>query len=123
MRDEFGFDAIRSVEFCVSVREGDDQENYLIPADRSVQGALGAMLTATVRQLETTDEMAAAPAWQQFEVSEKYAPTEALIATRDSEEMITISALYDEEGWTVNAAALRNPTNISYYFAVFRDDT
>jgi len=84
MRDEFGFEAIRSVEFCVSVKENHEQQNYLVPSDRHVQDALRAMLDATVRQLETPGELADAPEWQQFEVSERYASKEALIAALDS---------------------------------------
>ena len=56
MRDEFGFEAIRSVEFCVSVKEDHGHENYLVPSDQGVQDALRAMLHATVRQLENTHE-------------------------------------------------------------------
>ena len=123
MRDQFGFEAIRSVEFCVSVKEDHGHENYLVPSDQGVQDALRAMLHATVRQLENTHETGSAPAWHQFEVSEKYASKEPLIATLVSEDMVTISALYEEEGWSVNPSSLNNPADISYYFAVFRDDT
>ena len=36
--------------------------------------------------------------------------------------MASIRALYDEEGWEVNAGALSDPAQLVYYFGVFRDD-
>ena len=36
--------------------------------------------------------------------------------------MAAIKALYDEEGWEVNAGALSDPSRLMYYFGVFRDD-
>ena len=120
MHDEFDFHEITSVEFCVSVRDGEDYTNYLVPSQHNVQNALKEMLGNTTRQLEASDDD-----WQAFELSEKYAARETLIADLASEEMATISALYDEEGWTSNPAALTasaaTPANIPYYFAVFRD--
>ena len=122
MHQEFGFDEIQSVEFCVSVEEGDEHENYLVPTDQSVQEALRAMLTATVDQLENPGETALADAaWQPFELSEKYATKERLVAALATEEMSTIHDLYREEGWSSNPHALQNPRDIAYYFAVFRD--
>ena len=45
MRDEFGFDHIQSVEFCVSVTTGRDAHvNYLVPVDQTVQDALKQVL-------------------------------------------------------------------------------
>ena len=118
MRAEFNFDAIRSVEFCVSVREHDDHINYLVPTDNSVQNALRDILAATVRQFEALAGATAPP----FELSEKYAAREALVADLASEEMITLRSLHGEEGWPPHSGALRQPGDIAYYFAVFRDD-
>jgi len=122
VRAEFNFDAIGSVEFCVSVRERDDQDvhaNYLIPTDQNVQDALRDMLSATVRQF---DALAADAAEPPFELSEKYAAREALVADLASDEMSTLRALHEEEGWPPRSVALREPADIAYYFAVFRDD-
>lgn len=117
MRSDFDFASIKSVEFCVCVDEGEEYENYLIPCDQNVQKALTAMLVATVNELEEQEN----PITQHFEMSEKYAPKEALVADLSVEEMVTISELYAEEGWDVNADALQHPQNIPYYFVVFRD--
>jgi hypothetical protein len=119
MRDEFSFDAIRSTEFCVNLKGHHEQTNYLVPTDHTVQTALGGMLVSTVQQLESGADEAV---WHEFEFSEKYAPKEALITDIRSDAMVTISALYDEEGWPHHAKALHDLAHISYYFAVFRDD-
>lgn len=115
MRNEFGFDRIRSVEFCV--HHSDVRENFLIPSQRNVQEALKDVLEATAHQIESIDGGMA-----EYEFSEKYASREALVSRLDTPEMGSIHALYDEEGWAINLAALQNPGRISYYFAVFRDD-
>lgn len=117
MRGEFDLNSIQSVEFCVCVDEGEEYENYLVPCDQNVQNALSAMLNTTVSELEEQEN----PVTQQFELSEKYGAKEALIADLSAEEMMTVSDLYAEEGWDVNASALRQPQNIPYYFVVFRD--
>jgi hypothetical protein len=116
MRDEFEFDEIVSVEFCVSVREGDDYTNYLVPSQHNVQNALKEMLSNTTDQLEEPDVER-----QAFELSERYATRESLIASLASEELATVNALYDEEGWAPNPHALDAIASIPYYFAVFRD--
>jgi hypothetical protein len=77
MRDEFDFDAIRSVEFCVCVKEDDEHENYLVPCDRHVQDALQGMLTTTVEEFDGDE--AADAGLRQFEISEKYAAKETLV--------------------------------------------
>jgi len=118
MRDEFGFDTIQSIEFCVSLKEGDEHVSYLVPADERVQEALGTMLFRTAQQFDNPDEGVLAA----FEISEKYAPREPLIADLTDEAMAEIAALYADEGWPINAQALREPGRISYYFAVFRDE-
>ena len=47
MRNEFDFDHIRSVEFCVNVlTNGGNDANYLVPIDQSVQDALKQVLEA-----------------------------------------------------------------------------
>lgn len=118
MRNEFGFDAIRSTEFCVNATDGNTHTNYLVPSDRSVQSALREMLTETVRQFEAPG--AEVP---QYELAEKYAGTEPTVSALASEEMEVIRSLHDEEGWPPNPQILRNPAGIAYYFAVFRDNT
>ena len=79
MRDEFGFDTIRSVEFCVSVVTGrDDHVNYLVPIDRTVQDALKDVLNATVAEIETPDARLT-----EFDLSEKYGSRECPGKNRD----------------------------------------
>jgi hypothetical protein len=120
MRNEFGFDDIASTEFCVSISEGEDSSNYLIPCDRDVQNALKEMLNSTVQQWEEEvgqDRLK----YPTYELSEKHAAKEALVAKLARPEMTTIKMLYEEEGWTSNTNALRKPSNLLYYFAVLRD--
>jgi hypothetical protein len=50
MWDEFGFNQVQSVEFCINVRtNGDGRASYLVPIDHSVQDALKQVLEATSR--------------------------------------------------------------------------
>jgi len=116
MRDEFGFDDIASVEFCVSVSDREGTNTFIVPSQRNVQEALREMLTQTVHELETVDA-----AVRQYELSEEYPGKQSLRADLASDEMATIRALYEEEGWVPNPAALREPADISHYSAVFRD--
>ena len=117
MRDEFGFDTIRSVEFCVSVVIGRDAHvNYLIPVDQTVQDALKDVLNATVAEIEKPEAHL-----EDFDLSEKYGSTECLRADVSAAEMAAVRALHGEEAWEINARVLSNPAKISYYFGVFRD--
>ncbi|MGD0192878.1 MAG: hypothetical protein ABSD74_19245 [Rhizomicrobium sp.] len=116
--DEFDTDNVKSVEFCISDRENGEHENYLIPADDTVQDALLQMLHDTVAFF---DEAADNDALQEFELSEKYSPRETLVADLDSEAMAMPKLLFDEEGWESNPGALADPGNIPFYFAVYRD--
>jgi Domain of unknown function (DUF4868) len=118
MRGEFGFDRIRSVEFCVNFGHSTKGPvNYLVPSDTSVQEALKEVLAATASALQPDGD-----GWPAYEVSEKYAATESLRADLESAPMAAIKALYGEEGWEVNAGALSDPSRLAYYFGVFRDD-
>ena len=117
MHDEFSFDQIQSVEFCVNLRtNGQDRISYLVPADQSVQDALSHVLTATVDNIEPDEGD-----WAPYELSEKYASRESLRADLAAEEMGAVAALYGEEGWDINAGALADPALLVYYFGVFRD--
>jgi hypothetical protein len=117
MRNEFNFNQIRSVEFCVSVRaNGHECANYLVPIDQSVQDALKQILAATVTAIEPQD------GWQPFELSEKYASSESLKTDLAADAMVSIRALHEEEGWPIQVGALNEPKKIAYYFGVFRDN-
>jgi hypothetical protein len=118
MRNEFNFDHIQSVEFCVSVvMNGGDHINNLVPIDRSVQDALKQVLNATLADVEPGDD-----GWSLYELSEKYGSKESLRADITAVEMAAIRALHQEEGWEINTHVLANPTKIAYYFGVFRDN-
>ena len=118
MQDEFSFDQIRSVEFCVNLhRNRDARISYLVPIDQSVQDELKNVLNATVGDIEPEDGD-----WMPYELSEKYSSKESLLANIDAEAMVYVRALYEEEGWDINAAALADPARLVYYFGVFRDN-
>jgi hypothetical protein len=118
MQDEFGFNNISSVEFCVSTADGDEHGNYLIPCDENVQNALKEMLHDTAAQLENDIDD-----HQEYELSEKYASREALVGDLAADEMTMPRSLFDEEGWEPNPGVLAAPETVSYYFAVYRDNT
>jgi hypothetical protein len=118
MRNEFGFNQIQSVEFCVNVRMNRDiHGNYLVPIDQSVQDALKQVLEATLVAVEAGDGD-----WAPYELSEKYASRESLRADLTADAMASVRALHEEEGWDIKAGALADPKKIIYYFAVFRDN-
>ena len=117
MRNEFDFDHIQSVEFCVSVVTDGDHVSYLVPIDQSVQDALKQVLNATLAKIEPGDDD-----WSPYELSEKYGSKQSLRADITAAEMAAVRALHQEEGWEINAQALTNPTKIAYYFGVFRDN-
>jgi Domain of unknown function (DUF4868) len=117
MRNEFNFNNIRSVEFCVNVlTNGHEDANYLVPIDQSVQDALKQVLNATLTAIEPEE------GWQPYELSEKYASKESLRADLAADAMASIRALHEEEGWPVRVGVLNDPKKIAYYFAVFRDN-
>jgi hypothetical protein len=116
MQNEFGFNDIQSVEFCVNVHtNGGQYTNYLVPIDLSVQDALKQVLGATLTAIEPED------GWLPYELSEKYASKESLRADLPADAMASIRALHEEEGWPVRVGALSDPKKIAYYFSVFRD--
>jgi hypothetical protein len=117
MRSEFGFDKIKSVEFCVNVHTtGDNRASYFVPTDQSVQDALKQVLAATVAAIEPEGGD-----WAPYELSEKHASRESLRADLSAAPMASVRALHEEEGWATNAGALDDPKKIVYYFGVFRD--
>lgn len=118
MRDEFDFDHIQSVEFCVNVATTNDAHiNHLVPIDQSVQDALKQVLNATLADIEPNEDD-----WSLYELSEKYGSKESLRADISAAEMAAVKTLHEEEGWEINASALTNPKTIAYYFGVFRDN-
>jgi hypothetical protein len=118
MRNEFDFDHIQSVEFCVSVAtNGDAHINYLVPIDQSVQDALKQVLNTTLATIEPDED-----GWSSYELSEKYGSKESLRVNISAAEMAAVRALREEEGWDSNAGILTNPKKITYYFGVFRDN-
>jgi hypothetical protein len=117
MRNEFSFNHIQSVEFCVNVHtDGHEDANYLVPIHRSVQDALKQVLEATLTAIEPED------GWQPYELSEKHASKESLRADLAADAMASVRALHEEEGWPVRVGALNDPKKIAYYFGVFRDN-
>jgi Domain of unknown function (DUF4868) len=117
MQNEFSFNRIKSVEFCVNVHTNSGEyTNYLVPIDLTVQDALKQVLDATLTAIEPED------GWSPYELSEKYASKESLRADLAADAMVSIRALHEEEGWPVRVGALSDPKNIAYYFAVFRDN-
>jgi hypothetical protein len=118
MRNEFDFDHIGSVEFCVSfATAGGAHINYLVPIDQTVQNALKQVLNTTLADIESRiSELAP------YELSEKYGSKELLRADVAAAEMAAIRSLHSEEGWEINTRVLANPTKVAYYFGVFRDN-
>jgi Domain of unknown function (DUF4868) len=119
MRDEFGFQNIKSTELCVNVSEEEGSATYLIPSDRGVQKALREILESTVTHLEASDAFSLPT----YEPSEKYAAREPLIARLTLPEMANVKSIFEEEGWASNPHVLSERASLSYYFAVFRDQT
>lgn len=119
MWDGFNFNHVSSVEFCVNVEEDGEFENYQIPADASVQDALRQMLEETRAFFDEAEE---AGELGNFELSEKYAAREPLIADIDDEAMEFPRTLFAEEGWESNPDALHHPGEIPFYFGVFLDN-
>ena len=118
MRNEFAFNQIQSVEFCVNVHtNGGSRASYLVPIDQSVQDALKQVLHATLVAIEPVDGK-----WSPYELSEKHATKESLRASLTAEAMASVRVLHEEEGWDINAGALADPKGIIYYFGVFRDN-
>lgn len=117
MRNEFNFNHIQTVEFCVNVHTSRHEDaNYLVPIDQSVQDALKQVLETTLTEIEPEG------GWSPYELSEKYAPKESLRADLAADAMASVRALHEEEGWPVMVGALSDPKKIAYYFAVFRDN-
>jgi len=117
MWDDFNFDYIVSAEFCVSTLADGQEEHYQVPADVSVQDALRQMARETRYHFEREGVEV-----EQFELSEKYAATETLVADLASEVMALPRQLYAEEGFESSSDALGDPVIVTYYFGVFRDN-
>src|SRR2546421_8045947 len=86
MRNEFAFNQIQSVEFCVNVRtNGGSRASYLVPIDDSVQDALKQVLDATLVAIEPEDGR-----WDPYELSEKHASKESLRANLTAGAMASV---------------------------------
>ena len=88
----FNFNNIQSVEFGVCL-DGDTEEIYrMVPADQSVQIALGEMLEATHKQFSEADEAIA-----DFSPAEKYSSTGRLRLSLDPDFVTKHKVVFESE--------------------------
>ena len=115
-----GFDEndILDVDFCLSLDQDNGENHVRIPIDLSVKKILISMLTATIAELQPQDGAVTS----KFELSEKYGSKESLQAPLDSEEYEKLRSLYTEENWLNDNDAINRSKDLTYYFAVFRDN-
>lgn len=115
--DDFDIEHIDTIEFVVSVEEGEDIQSYYVPASDDVLQAVEDMLLDTFLQFNRISE----EDFRVFEVSEKYGSKEKLKAVNDNDWMTAVNDIFSEEGMPSSSQILTNPRSLIYYRAIFTD--
>lgn len=105
---------ITSVEFGVGFDTEGGEAFRLIPIAEEVQDVLKEMLCVT------QDSISNGP-MDDFSPAEKYAATERLRLTLDSDMATKHRQAYEAENLVIDTYALQNPHDIIGYFGIFRD--
>lgn len=112
----FDFEKLRSVEFGVCL-DTDGGETYrLVPADGTVQSALREMLASTIGSLTTAGKRVI-----EFSPAEKYATTERLWLSTESDLAHKHATVFASENLVTDTHGLDEPGEVISYFAIFRD--
>ncbi|MEW6173686.1 MAG: Kiwa anti-phage protein KwaB-like domain-containing protein [Bacillota bacterium] len=110
---------IQSVEFGVCLSNAEDDNYVLVPVDATVQNALKEMVRNTADQLGC---FVNGTGLQPYEPAEKYGPTERLrYPIQEEDENTTPVCLFNAQNLATDQDGLKNPFEIIFYFALFRD--
>lgn len=111
---------IRSVQFGVCLSNSEGEECVLVPVDRTVQNALKEMVKTTAESIGCFPNHNTLPV---YEHSEKYAAQERLRYTIQDEDTDTIPVqLFNAANLDTHNDGLAEPTEISFYFAICKDN-
>ena len=110
---------IETIEFGVCLSNEGGDSFFLVPVDVRVKDALQQMLRDTADEIGCFVTAADLPA---YEPAEKYASTEKLRYPIQDDDLSTAAViLFNAQNLPTDQNALRNPSEIVFYFALFRD--
>jgi len=107
----------RNIEFGICTIISGQQATVRIPIDNSVRNIVYEMYEEFYNTYLGIEGDA-----EQYQPSEKYAPTEKLTITLDNEHLTSLRELYNQNNIPIaNIALGKIASSITYYFAIFRN--
>lgn len=114
IEDEFDFQNIDRVNFAVALRSNGNHN--FVPTDGPIKEALKDVLRSTVEAFATLDGD-----WQPHDVSEDYGELRRTYASRDTDYLTDLSAIFDAGDLDDLANVHQHVQDIDFYFTVFHD--
>ena len=108
-----------SIQFGICYLENNEEKNFLIPVDNSIQSVLKEMLSSfnEIYYEDNIDNK------KMYEPSEKYSATEKLYFPIDNENITKLKDLFEKNNIPTNNLDLSNIlSEISYYYGIFNND-
>jgi hypothetical protein len=115
IEDDFDFHNIHGVNFGVALR--DNGSRYFVPTDGAIKEALKEVLGSTVTGFTQLDG-----AWELHDISEDYGDRRRVYATRATDYLADLSALFDAGDLDDLANAHEHVPDIDHYFGIFYDN-
>lgn len=113
----FNTEKIKNIEFGVGQKNGDDHLFFAVPVDKQVKSALCEVVQTTWQMMRENIQEPA-----KYEPSEKYESVEYLYLDINDPLATLLCMLHEANNLQLNANALRNPTEITCYFARLTDE-
>ena len=115
IEDDFDLRDIQSVNFGVALRNSGNR--YFVPTDGLIKEALKEVLGATVAGFVQLDGD-----WEPHDISEDYGDRRRVYATRATDYMADLSAIFDAGDLDDLANAHAHVPDIDHYFGIFHDN-
>lgn len=115
IEDNFDLQNIQDVNFGVALR--DNGNRYFVPTDGPIKEALKDVLSATVAAFARLDGD-----WETHDISEDYGDRRRVYATRDTDYLAELSAIFDAGDLDDLANAHEHVPDIDHYFGIFHDN-
>ncbi|MDO9035795.1 MAG: DUF4868 domain-containing protein [Methanoregula sp.] len=107
----------KDIEFGICLKNGTNNQYYLIPTDAHFKELLFHMLTKTYTTWKETAETATV-----YNPAEKYPPVGRLSLPLDDPMVEKIKQFYDLKNITTDSTKIKNIANLSAYFCIYRTE-
>lgn len=116
MNLEFDLGNITITEFGIARHDRDNEAFLVVPVDAGVQAALHEIVQSTWDAMQRYDD---GP--RRYEPAEKHASTEYLYVPLEDDLAVSVRELHEASNFTIDSAALSDPSSVSAYFARLTD--